>query len=70
MIKNLAPRSAYTAQTDSALAAAELIAGLGEATPKLVVFFATVEQDGTLIGNALRIRFPYVIHHTFEKHTT
>ena len=42
MIKNLAPRSAYTAQTDSALAAAELIAGLGEATPKLVVFFATV----------------------------
>ena len=58
MIKNLAPRSAYTAQTDSALAAAELIAGLGEATPKLVVFFATVEQDGTLIGNALRIRFP------------
>ncbi len=52
------PRSAFTSQTDSAHAAAELIAALGDVTPRLVVFFATVEQDGQQIGDALRAHFP------------
>ncbi|MBL8635773.1 MAG: FIST C-terminal domain-containing protein [Myxococcales bacterium] len=51
-------RSAYSAQTDSASAAAEIISQLGDHRPRLIVFFATVEHDGAIIGNALAKRFP------------
>lgn len=51
-------RSAYSTLSDSEQAAAALIAQLGNMSPTIVVFFATVEHDGALIGDALRRRFP------------
>ena len=53
-----ATRSAFTAQTDSAAAARELVAGLGDADPRVVVFFAGVKHDGAVLGAALAERFP------------
>ena len=52
------PRSAYSAQSDSAQAAQEIVSQLGEHTPRLIVFFATVEHDGALIGQTLARQFP------------
>jgi hypothetical protein len=50
--------SAYSPLSDSEQAAAALTAQLGNMSPTIVVFFATVEHDGALIGDALRRRFP------------
>lgn len=52
------PRSAYSSQTDSAKAVAEIVSQLGDHDPLLLVFFATVEHDGLLIGSTLSQRFP------------
>lgn len=51
-------RSAYSAATDSAAAADELLAHLGELSPRCIVFFAAVAHDGALIGSRLQARFP------------
>ena len=53
-----ATRSAFSAQTDSAAAARELVAGLDGARPRAVVFFAGVAHDGAALGGALADRFP------------
>lgn len=53
-----ATRSAFSAETDSAAAAAELIARLGEVDPRVVVFFAGIKHDGAALGDALARRFP------------
>jgi hypothetical protein len=53
-----ATRSAFTAHTDSAAAARELVAGLDGAAPRVVVFFAGVKHDGAVLGEALAGRFP------------
>jgi hypothetical protein len=50
--------TARSAQTDSALAASELVAGLGAADPTCIVFFAAHEHDGAVLGGALKGRFP------------
>lgn len=51
-------RSALTAHTSSSAAAAELIAGLDGADPRVIVFFAGIKHDGALLGQALEQRFP------------
>lgn len=53
-----ATRSAFTAQVDSVAAARELVAGLGDVDPRVVVFFAGVKHDGAALGGALAERFP------------
>ena len=58
MIESKQLCSAYSPLSDSEQAAAALIAQLGNMSPTIVVFFATVEHDGALIGDALRRRFP------------
>lgn len=52
------PQTAWSGQSDSAKASAEIVAQLGDCAPRVVVFFATVEHDGALIGNALQARYP------------
>lgn len=51
-------RSAFSARTDSSAAAGELLAGLGDAEPRVVVFFAGVAHDGARLGRALEERYP------------
>lgn len=51
-------RSAFTANTNAAAVAEELIAALEGADPRVVVFFAGLAQDGAQIGAALERRFP------------
>lgn len=53
--------SAYSAATDSAAAADELLAHLGQIStlsPRCVIFFAAITHDGALIGSRLQSRFP------------
>ncbi len=52
------PVSAWSGESDSAKASAEIMAQLGECSPKLIVFFATVEHDGSVIGDALSSQYP------------
>ncbi len=52
------PVSAWSGETDSAKASAEILAQLGDSVPKLIVFFATVEHDGSLIGDVFSRRYP------------
>lgn len=51
-------RTAYSAQTDSAAAAGEILAGLADLSPRVVIFFASVAHDGSILGRALQDRFP------------
>lgn len=51
-------KSVRSASTSSSVAASELVSGLGGSRPRLIVFFAAIEQDGALLGNALRQAFP------------
>ncbi len=50
--------SAFSAAADSASVAAELLSGLDQGSPLVVVFFAHISLDGREIGDALRARFP------------
>jgi hypothetical protein len=51
-------RSSFSGETRSPEAARELIAGLGDADPRAIVFFANVDHDGAALGHALEQRFP------------
>ncbi len=51
-------RTAYSAQSDSALAAREILAGLADLSPRVVIFFAGLAHDGAVLGRALQDRFP------------
>lgn len=51
-------RSIRSAQTNSTAAARDLVAGLSDADPRLVVFFAGIAHDGLVLGQALSDRFP------------
>jgi hypothetical protein len=53
-------RSAYSALSDSAMAARELVAQLGDGPAGAVVFFASPAQDADRIAAALGERFPAV----------
>ncbi|MGC4119630.1 MAG: FIST N-terminal domain-containing protein [Myxococcales bacterium] len=50
--------SALTRQTDSAAAAAELVKGLADIEPRCIVFFAGIQHQGQVLGEALSKRFP------------
>lgn len=54
----MSTRSSFSAAAGSLEAATELIAGLGDADPRAVVFFASVEHDGAALGHAFEQRFP------------
>ena len=51
-------RSAFTARSDSRQAADDLLAALANARPRVLVFFAALDHDGALLGDALAARFP------------
>ncbi|MBL8973434.1 MAG: hypothetical protein JNK56_22795, partial [Myxococcales bacterium] len=51
-------RSAFTARSDSRQAADDLLAALADARPRVLVFFAALDHDGALLGDALAARFP------------
>lgn len=52
------PRSAYSAETRTPEALREILAGLAGATPRILVFFASIAHDGELLGRALTEQFP------------
>lgn len=51
-------RSAFSARSDSREAADELLAGLADVRPRVLVFFAGIAHDGALLGRSLSARFP------------
>jgi hypothetical protein len=57
----LGPRSAYSAATASAVAAAQLceqlLAGTGS-EPRCILFFAALAHDGNILGQRLQAQFP------------
>ena len=50
--------TAYSAQSDSAAAAREILNSLSGASPRVVIFFAGVAHDGAVLGAALQQAFP------------
>lgn len=51
-------RTAYSAETDSAKAAASIVDQLSGCDARVLVFFAGIKQDGRCLGNAFSAAFP------------